>query len=119
MRAYEQRGDVINVVAGGAVAVGSVQRLNHLLGVAITAAAASGDVYTLQVEGIVRVPKVPATNILQGQKLLWDSSAGQFDGPAAVAAANDVQGGAVAIETAAASVTTVLVKLTPGNVTLS
>lgn len=114
-----QKGDVIDYTAGGAIAVGAVVELKHCLGVALKAAAASGDVIPVAVEGVFTVPKVSAAVFAVGEKLIWDTSAGAFDDSAATPATGDITGGAVAVVAGANAETTCVVKLTPGNATLT
>jgi len=69
------------------------------------------------------VPKVAAAVFAQGEKLVFDVSAngglGAFDDSAAVPAAGDVTGGAIAWVAGANAETTCTIKLTPGNTTLT
>jgi len=116
---YVQRGDVINYTAGGAIAVGAVVALKHTIGVALSAAAASGDVIAVAIEGVFVVPKVSAAVFVVGEKLIWDTSAGAFDDSAASPATGDITGGVVAWIAGANAETTCTVKLTPGNTTLT
>ena len=116
-RKYQEPGEIIQWVngTGAAVASGAVVKINNVIGVALQDIGIGGT-GSVGIEGVFSgLPKVPATNILQGQKLLWDVSASQFDGPGATPATGDVTGGAIAFEAAGASVTTITVKLTPGN----
>jgi predicted RecA/RadA family phage recombinase len=116
---FVQNGDVINHTAAGAIASGAVVELKHALGVALSAAATSGDVIAVAVEGVFVVPKVSAAVFVVGEKLVWDTSAGAFDDSAAVAAAGDITGAAIAWVAGANTETTCTVKLTPGNATLA
>lgn len=116
---YVQAGDVVNYTAGGAVAAGAVVELKHTLGVALLAAAASGDVIPVAVEGCFTVPKVSAAVWVQGEKLIWDTSAGAFDDSAATPATGDITGAAIAMAAGGNGETTAVVKFTPGNATLT
>ena len=72
------------------------------------------------VEGVFSgVPKVTAAVFAQGEKLIWDVSAGKFDDSAAIPATGDVTGGAVAWVAGANLETTCTIKLTAGNATLT
>ena len=117
--AFVQPGNVINHTAAGAIAAGAVVELKHCLGVALSAAAAPGDVIAVAVEGVFVVPKVSAAVFVVGEKLIWDTSAGAFDDSAATPAAGDITGAAVAWIAGANTETTCTVKLTPGNATLT
>lgn len=121
---YESDGKVIQWTngTGAAVASGQVVKVGpSMLGVALVALAngASGSV---AVEGVFSgVPKVSGAVFAQGEKLLFDVSAGSgvgaFDDSAATGASGDVMGGAIAWAAGADTVTTCTIKLTPGNAT--
>lgn len=109
-------GDVIpwtNTTAA-AVASGQVVVLGHTIGIALSAIAI-GATGSVALSGAFTVPKVPAAVFAQGEKLLWDASAGAFDASTATAAAGDVLGGAVAWAAGSNGQTTVQIRLTPGN----
>jgi predicted RecA/RadA family phage recombinase len=118
---YRGRGDVIDFVTAGAVAVGAVVVMGHTLGVALTAATASGQTISVQIEGVFELPKVAAAVFVQGEKLIFDvsaaSGAGEFDDSLATPASGDITGGAIAMRAGLNAETTCLVKLTPGNAT--
>lgn len=123
-RNYESDGNVIQWTngTGAAVASGQVVKVGNILGVALVAIAigASGSV---AVEGVFSgVPKVSAAVFVQGEKLLFDISAGTgvgaFDDSAAAPATGDVVGGAIAWVAGANLETTCTIKLTPGNTTI-
>ena len=123
-RNYESDGNVIQWTngTGAAVASGHVVKVGNILGVALVAIAigASGSV---AVEGVFSgVPKVSAAVFVQGEKLLFDISAGSgvgaFDDSAAAPATGDVVGGAIAWVAGANLETTCTIKLTPGNTTI-
>jgi predicted RecA/RadA family phage recombinase len=118
---FVARGDVMNFIAAGAVASGAVVVMGHTLGVALKAAAASGDVIPVAIEGVFELPKVSAAVFVVGEKLIFDisaaSGAGEFDDSLATPAAGDLTGAAIAMRLGANGETTCLVKLTPGNVT--
>ncbi len=115
------KGDVMEFVTAGAVAVGAVVVMGHTLGVALKAAAASGETIPVAIEGEFELPKVAAAVFVQGEKLIFDisaaSGAGEFDDSAATPATGDITGGAIAMRAGANAETTCLVKLTPGNAT--
>jgi predicted RecA/RadA family phage recombinase len=116
---FAQRGDVVNYTASGAVAAGAIVELKHCIGVALSAAAASGDVIAVGIEGCFTVPKVSGAVWVQGEKLVWDTSAGAFDDSAATPATGDITGAAIAMAAGGNGETTAVVKLTPGNATLT
>ena len=111
-------GDVIpwTNTTGSAVASGALIVLGTTLGIALGAIAA-GATGSVAVEGVFVVPKVSGAVFVQGEKLLWDASAGAFDDSAATPASNDVMGGATAWAAGSNGQTTATVKLTPGNAT--
>ncbi len=121
---YEVSGDVIQWTngTGSAVASGQVVRVGlHTLGVALVALA-NGATGSVAVEGVFSgVPKVSAAVFVQGEKLLFDVSAGSgvgaFDDSAATGATGDVMGGAIAWVAGGNGETTCTIKLTPGNTT--
>jgi predicted RecA/RadA family phage recombinase len=124
-RNYESDGNVIQWTngTGAAVASGQVVKVGNILGVALVAIAigASGSV---AVEGVFSgVPKVSAAVFVQGEKLIFDVSAGSgvgaFDDSAATPATGDVTGGAIAWVAGANAETTCTIKLTPGNTTVT
>ena len=117
---YIQRGDVVTWTnsTGNNVAAGSVVKMVHTLGVALVDIpnGASGSV---AIEGVFEAPKVSAAVFSVGEKLIWDVSAGAFDDSAATPASGDVTGAAIAMRAGADGETTCVVKLTPGNSTVT
>lgn len=113
---YDSDGDVIPYTntTGAPIASGQVIAIGHVLGIALVAIAI-GATGSVSVSGVWTVPKVPAAVFVQGEKLIWDASAGAFDDSAATPAAGDITGGAIAWAAGAAGQATALVKLTPGN----
>ena len=121
MNNYQQRGEAIAWVNGTGVAVvaGDVVAVGHMIGVAIEdiAIAATGSV---AVEGVFsNIPKVTAAVFVQGEKLIWDTSAAKFDDAAATPATGDITGACIAWVAGANLETTCTIKLTPGNATLT
>lgn len=115
-----QRGDVLDWTngTGSAVASGDVVEIKHALGVALTDIA-NGAVGAVAIEGCFTVPKVSGAVWVVGEKLIWDTSANAFDDSAATPASGDITGGAIAMAAGADGETTAVVKLTPGNSTLT
>lgn len=114
---YLQRGEVINYTnAGSAITAGSVVKMKHLLGVAITDID-TGATGAVAIEGVFTVPKVSGAVFVQGEKLIWDVSAGAFDDSSATPASGDVTGAVVAYAAGANGETTCQAKFTPGNAT--
>lgn len=115
---YVSDGNVIQWTngTGSAVSSGDLVVAGHTLGVALVdiANGASGSV---AVEGVFTAPKVSAAVFVQGEKLIYDVSAGAFDDSAATPSSGDITGGAVAWIAGANAETTCTVKLTPGNAT--
>lgn len=122
---YVQDGDVIQWTngTGAAVASGQLVKVGNILGVALVAIAI-GATGSVAIEGVFSaVPKVSAAVFVQGEKLLFDVSAGSgvgaFDDSAATGASGDVMGGAVAWVAGLNAETTCTIKLTPGNTTVT
>lgn len=113
-------GSTVNYTNGGgsAILAGTIIAMAGTLGVALTDIAV-GETGAVQIAGKVTAPKVSGAVFAQGEKLVWDTSAGAFDDSAAVAASGDVTGGAVAAVAGSAGETTCTVVLTPGNTTLT
>lgn len=115
---YVGKGDTIQYSngTGSAISANDVVVLGHSIGIALEdiADGASGSV---AVEGVFTAPKVSAAVFTQGEKLIWDASAGAFDDSAATPATGDITGGVVAWIAGANTETTCTVKLTPGNAT--
>ena len=107
-------GAVMDYVAGGTITSGSVVDMLHCIGVALKDGVA-GDVIPVAIEGVFELPKVAAAVFVQGEKLIWDDSAGAFDDSAATPASNDITGGVIAMRAGANAETTCIVKLTPVN----
>ena len=122
---YVTEGKVIpwTNTTGAAVAVDQVVKVGSSIGGAL-GAIAIGAVGSVALEGVFSgVPKVSAAVFAQGEKLVFDVSAngglGAFDDSAAVPAAGDVTGGAIAWVAGADTETTCTIKLTPGNATVT
>lgn len=118
---FLQVGDTINYSnAGSAISAGAVVIMGHTIGIALVDIAATTGTGAVAVEGVFSgVPKVTAAVFAQGEKLIWDVSAGKFDDSAAAPATGDVTGGAVAWVAGANLETTCTIKLTAGNATLT
>jgi len=104
---------------GSAIAAGAVVKLSHTIGVAL-ADIAIGATGSVAVEGvIINVPKTTGAAWAQGEKLQWDVSAGTFAGSTATPATGDVTGAAIAWLAALSADAVGVIKLTPGNATLT
>ncbi len=112
----QRDGAVMDYVAGGTIVSGAVIDMLHCIGVALKDGV-SGEVIPVAVEGVFELPKVSAAVFVQGEKLIWDDSAGAFDDSAATPATGDITGGVIAFRAGANAETTCIVKLTPGNAT--
>ena len=117
---YVDNGSTVNYSnsTGSAIAAGAVVALKHCLGIALVDIA-NGESGAVQVKGKVTAPKVSAAVFAQGEKLVYDVSAGAFDDSAATPATGDITGAAVAAVAGANNETTCTVILTPGNATLT
>jgi predicted RecA/RadA family phage recombinase len=118
---FVQDGKVIQYAnAGSAIASGDVVVMGNTIGIALEDIAATTGVGSVAVEGVFgNIPKVTAAVFAQGEKLIWDVSAGKFDDAAATPASGDVTGGAIAFVAGANLETTCTIKLTPGNNTVT
>ena len=118
---YQQDGGVITYAnSGSAIAAGDVVVMGHTIGIALTGIAATTGSGAVAIEGVFSgVPKVTAAVFAQGEKLIWDVSAGKFDDSAATPASGDVTGAAIAWVAGTSSDTTCTIKLTPGNTTVT
>lgn len=104
---------------GADIAAGAVVKLSHTLGVALVDIPQNGT-GSVAVEGVVTgVPKTTGAAWAQGEKLQWDVSALKFANSAATPATGDVTGAAIAWLAAASADATGVIKLTPGNATLT
>lgn len=121
---YVQEGNVLpyTVPSATTITANQVVKMGDTLGVALEGGTA-GEVIQVAIQGVFTCPKVSAAVIKAGESLVWDVSAdggaGAFDDNAAVPATGDVSGAAaVAFEDAAATTTTLKVRLTgaPGTV---
>ena len=112
-------GNVIQYTAGATIASGAVVKIGQTLGVAVVDIA-NGATGSVALRGVFTVPKVSGAVIAQGERLVWDVSAGAFDDNAATPATGDVSGeSAMAWEAAGNGVTSLKVMFTgiPGTVT--
>lgn len=118
---FVQEGETINYSnAGAAIAAGDVVVMGHTIGIALVDIAATTGSGAVGISGVFSgVPKVTAAVFAQGEKLIWDVSAGKFDDSAAIPASGDVTGAAIAAVAGANLETTCTIKLTPGNATLT
>jgi len=112
----QRDGKVMDYVAGGTITSGAVVDMQHCIGVAL-ASGVSGDTIPVAIEGVFELPKVSAAVFVQGEKLIWDDSAGAFDDSLATPATGDITGAVIAMRAGANTETTCIVKLTPGNAT--
>lgn len=106
-------------ITGVAIAAGAVVALKHSLGIALVDIAIAG-IGSVAVGGVVRdVVKTIGAAWLQGEKLQWDVSATKFAGSGATPATGDITGGCIAWLAAASGDALGVIKLTPGNTTLT
>ena len=115
---FSQEGKVLDHVSGGVIASGAIVPMGDSIGVALKAAAASGETIAVGVEGVFSLAKTTGTAWVQGDKLDYDASTAKMDKAIAVPAAGDIEDCAYAAADAASGATTGLVKLAnPGVVT--
>jgi len=111
-------GEVIEYTnAGAAIASGDVVVISGQIGIA-SVDIGTGETGSVRMEGVFECAKA-ANAINQGEKLLWDVSASVFDNSAAVPAAGDISGCAVAWKAALAGDATVWVKINVGVGTIN
>jgi len=103
---YVQPGEKIELTATAAVASGAVVVVSQRVGVAETAAAASGDKYTVSLEGVYNLPALGTDTLSPGDLVYWDAGAGNIT---ATPTGNTLAG--IAFESKGSGVTTVAVKL--------
>lgn len=78
MKNYIAPGDVVEVVAGGTVASGSVQKVGQMIGVAMKGAS-SGETYPLLVKGAVEIPSVNSIDWDVGDLVYYVNASGLVD----------------------------------------
>lgn len=117
-RTYRSPGDVIPWTngTGAAVVSGQLIPIGNVIAVAL-GDIANGSAGEVAIEGIHEVAKVSAADCVAGTLLQLDVSQtpDALEDAAATPASGDITGGALCIEAAAASTTTVKVKLLPGS----
>lgn len=116
MKNYIQPGNVIDIVAAAALTSGTAVVFGNSLAIPVTDAAI-GDTIAAHIEGVFELPKLSALAYAAGASLRWDVSTAQFSN--ALAATGDLEGCAIAIAAAANPSATVLVKLLPGNASVT
>lgn len=116
MKNYIQPGNVIDIVAAAALTSGTPVVFGNSLAIPVTNAAI-GDTIAAHIEGVFELPKLSTAVYTAGQSLRWDVSTSKFS--TATAATGDLEGAAIAIAAAANPSDTVLVKLLPGNASVT
>lgn len=115
MKNFVGYGVTIDWTNGGtAVTSGSVVIVGDLVGIAAVDIA-NGATGVIHIAGAYSVPCNSADVITQGMKLDWDASAGEFVDAIGSAASGDNENGVIALDGAGNGVTSVLVKLCPGQ----
>lgn len=99
---------------GAAISAGDVVVVGQQIGIALVDIAATSGSGELAMKGVWTVPKVSAAVIANGESVIWDASAGEFDDNAATPATGDVSGCCVAREAAGNTITEVDVELNVG-----
>jgi len=108
----------VKVVATGTVAVDDIDVLgtNSPVSVGVAKnAAASGEIVIYDVNGEYSMPKVSGAVIAAGETVDWDATGPEVDDNQLSATTGDVTDFGFATEAAASGVTTVKVRLLPGN----
>ena len=116
----QSTGAVIDYTAGSAISSGDVIVMGSssltdgvTVGIALTDIA-NGDVGAVAIGGVHTMTKVSAAAITQGDVVNWDLSLLAVEDSLSAAASGDVEGFGVAVESKAATTTTVAVLLLPG-----
>ena len=104
--------------SGSAISSGDVVVIGNIMGVAMTDIA-NGATGAIAIEKVFTLPKVAGAVIAQGEKVIWDVSAGAFDDSEATPATGDVSGCCIAMEAAGNGVTSIAVKLNVGPGTVA
>jgi len=114
-RNYINEGKTINFTngTGSAIASGNVVPVGNQLCIALVDIAI-GATGVLAAEGVFTVSKVTTAVIGQGESVMYDSSAKEFDDNLAAPAAGDISGCCIAVEAAGNGDTTVDIKLNVG-----
>lgn len=107
---FVQKGEVINFVTNGAVVSGAVVKINDLIGIAQTAASASGQTITVALEGVFNVKVKAADVVAQGNPLYWDATNSEM-----TLTETDNTFAGYAFTASAASVSSVHIKLAASN----
>ena len=112
---YVKEGVTIDYTnAGSAISSGDVVVMGEIMGIALVDIA-NGAPGAVAITGTFKVAKVDAAVIVQGESVIWDSSASEFDDNAATPATGDVSGCCVAMEGKGATTSeTIEVKLNVG-----
>jgi predicted RecA/RadA family phage recombinase len=119
MNNFQQPGKVVSYTAGANITSGSVVKMLNTVGVACEDIA-NGSAGNVAIEGVFNnVPKVTGRAWVVGEKLFWDVSTSKFDTMAGTTATGDVTGCAIVYEAAASGDATGVIKLTPGNTTIT
>lgn len=107
MKNFVEDGDMITITVGGAISSGDLVEAGTLHGVAATDAQ-SGDAVAIKTEGVFDLPKEATTDTYSvGDEVEWDSGNSRVT---ALAAGTRI---GVAVAAAAATDTTVAIKLLP------
>lgn len=116
MKNYIQPGNVIDIIAAAALTSGQAFPVGCLLAVPVIDGVI-GQIVPSHIEGVFELPKLSSAAFTAGQSLRWKVSTKQFSTTGA--ATGDLEGCAVAIAAAPNPSATVLVKLCPGNATVT
>ena len=116
---YIQKGDVIDFTTTGAVTVNDVITIGPLVGVALNAASAAGEVIAVAISDVWLLPKNNGVAMSQGDVVDWDASASEFLDNIATPAAGDITDACIVVEDAALADTEVKVLINAGKGTLN
>lgn len=107
MKNFKQPGNTVTVPAPADVSSGDGVQIGSLFGVAVHDALSGEDV-TLQIEGVVELPKLSTDANAVGEKLNWNNTNKELQ-----EATSDLDGVGTCVEAAVATTTVTKVKLTP------
>lgn len=112
-----QRGEIITFAnTGAAIAVDDPVVIGNLVGVALVDIPATTGIGEVAIAEVYNLPKVDAAVIAQGERVIFDVSAGEVDDENAIPAAGDVSNFGVAFEAKGATTgEDIAVLLTPGS----
>lgn len=118
-KSFIKDGDTLDYLNGGtALSSGDVLVFGNMLSVALEDIGTSMTGSTKN-SGVFDLPKNTSVAFTQGELVVWDASASEFQSAGFATATGDVSGGAVAVQAAGTADTTGRIKLLPGSGTVA